>query len=49
MLWRPTLDSPDHERGEKNDTGGGSDLGDKLSEVVELELKGSILGVSLKS
>lgn len=40
--------SPNHERGEEDETGGGSELGDELGESVKLELEGSVLGVALE-
>jgi hypothetical protein len=40
--------SPNHERGEEDETGGRSELGDELGESVELELEGSVLGIALE-
>jgi hypothetical protein len=39
----------DHERGEEDQTGGGTNFGDKLGKVIKLELEGSVFGVTLES
>lgn len=44
-----TDEEANHESGEKNETSEGTEFGDEFSEVVEFDLKRSILSVSLKS
>lgn len=47
--WRDTLtelnEKPDHQSGKENSSSGRAQLGDELSEVIQLQLEGRILRV----